>query len=218
MKPKIICFIGCDGSGKSTLVREARQIFETKSVPCTTAWACYKLVAAKPFMTLAKCLWLRKKNIYDDYRSYKDSLSRITRRKWLIAIYYALLFPDYAFQIFLKVRIPHFFGKIVILDRYFYDTAVSIAANRELNEKEFFKLISALSCIAIQPDTVFYVDTPVDVCLSRKGDIPHRDFLERRIHYYEALKKMSFVEVIPGTMAIKKLRRILEDRLIDKLA
>ena len=74
----LICFIGIDGSGKTTIAKKMVDEFNNKNVKTMYVYNTYKPLLAKPLLMLAKLLFLKNADMYknyDEYYSAKKSLS-----------------------------------------------------------------------------------------------------------------------------------------------
>ena len=105
---------------------------------------------------------------------------------------------EFKMQILLKIRLKRLFGTTLLVDRYIYDNVVTYAANLGLGEEYMEKTMNGKWKYAPRPDRIIYIKTPVEVCCSRKDDIPDPLYLEIRKPLYEKVADMYGATVIAG--------------------
>lgn len=108
-------------------------------------------------------------------------------------------------QIFFKIRLKRFFGTTLLVDRYIYDNVVTYAANLDLGEEYMEETMNGKWKNAPRPDKIIYIKTPVEVCCSRKDDIPDPLYLEIRKPRYEKVAEMYNATVIAGDQDKQKM-------------
>src|SRR3989344_1414206 len=115
MKSTIICFIGTDGAGKSTLINEVKKNLESKQKVDSVYFGW------KPFLPTTKLLSLLLKK--RDYQiAAKMNSKRNERKKFsflqeiMLSYYYVEYLCRYLFQLKIAPK-----GDITLVDRYFYD-------------------------------------------------------------------------------------------------
>lgn len=199
MKP-MICFIGLDGSGKSTSVEHAYNILKKKGIDVEVVRAAYVIKYMNLIIKLGKKILLRKdSNPYvGDYREYLDKMRRQAKNGWVYKTFSILTTIEFSMQIFFNIRVKQLMGKTLLVDRYIYDNAVTYAANLGEGEEYIKKTVLSKWKWAPKPDVIIYIKTPVDICCSRKDDIPDPLYLEIREPLYDALINMFNVQVISG--------------------
>ena len=208
-----ICFIGLDGSGKSTLAEEMIKILYDKDIQSHYIWGGYTLYILRPFVKLIRKVITRRHNPFDKYKSYHSSLRSLNRRKLLFKIYKDFLMFEYLVEIFVKIKIPLWFGKNIISDRYVFDTATSIASNYDLSFESQREFINDLLRLSPKPDIVFLVDVPEKVAMSRKEDIPSLEYLKNRLKYYRNLCEYYDIVTLDGTSEISSLTKLIDNSI-----
>ena len=98
-----------------------------------------------------------------------------------------------------------FFGTTLLVDRYIYDNIVTYAANLDLGEEYMEETMNGKWKHAPRPDKIIYIKTPVDVCCSRKDDIPDPIYLEIRKPRYGKVAEMYNATVIAGDQDKQKM-------------
>lgn len=200
MKKKTVCFIGLDGSGKSTSVDFAYDTLKSRGVKVKKVRAAYVIVFMSFFIKLGKKLVMKKdSNPYGgDYKSYLESMRKQSEKKGIYKIFTFMTTIEFWCQIFFSITLNKLFGNDLLVDRYIYDNAVTYAANlgkdtaflRETIEKKWKR--------APKPDLIIYIKTPIETCLSRKDDIPDPLYLEIREPLYDEIAKMYNATIISG--------------------
>ncbi|NLI92079.1 MAG: hypothetical protein GX434_07655 [Peptococcaceae bacterium] len=200
MKNPIICFMGLDGSGKSTSINYAYEQLKIRGFKVEIVRAAYVVKVMSFFIKLGKkILMKRNSNPYSgDYKNYLESLRKQSQKKGVYKIFSFLTTCEFKVQIFFNVRLKHMLGSVLLIDRYIYDNAVTYAANLGLDKDYMAKTISGKWKHAPRPDLIIYIKTPVEVCCSRKDDIPDPLYLQIREPLYDAISKMYPTVIISG--------------------
>jgi dTMP kinase len=99
-------------------------------------------------------------------------------------------------QIWLKLG-PHLLSRrIVVSDRYIYDTVISdLSVHLGYSPEETAWAIAWGLRALPMPLLTVLIDVPAEVAFARKDDVPHIDYLRERRAFYLELKKRP--EVLP---------------------
>lgn len=209
MKGKLICFIGTDGSGKTTASSLMEGCLLKWGYKCCRVWAAYDLRLFKVVIKGAKRLLMKTNSPYKNYNEYKEDISKVSRNELLIFVYKLIVFLEYWFQVFYKVIIPLLIGRVVICDRYVFDVVINISSNLNLDETRFIKLLRLwLSCFP-KPDLLIFVSVPPEVSLSRKNDIPDIDYVKKRHKYYKIVNRYWDAILIDGTRPMNEIDNLI---------
>lgn len=200
----IICFIGLDGSGKSTSIGQAYNELKKQGIRVEIVRAAYVVKVMSFFVKAGKKILLKKENdpYICDYKSYLNKMRNQAQKRFVYKIFSFLTTCEFKVQIFLNIRVKHLLGRTLLVDRYIYDNAVTYAANLGEDEDYIRKTISGKWKDAPKPDLIIYIKTPVEVCCSRKDDIPDPLYLEIREPLYDALASMYNVKTISGNQPV----------------
>ncbi|MBN1428924.1 MAG: hypothetical protein JXB07_11110 [Anaerolineae bacterium] len=131
----------------------------------------------------------------------------LVRRAWLI-----LAILDLIRVYGLQVRWWRRRGKIVICDRYIWDTLVDFRLNFPQENVETWLLWRVLQWVTPRPDVAFLILIPVEESVrrsDRKGE-PYRDtpeVLSRRLAQYEQLSQGGYWQVLNGQHPVDELAR-----------
>lgn len=202
MKRKAICFIGLDGSGKSTSIDYAYDTLKSRGVKVKKVRAAYVIKVMMIFVKLGKKLVLKKdSNPYGDYKTYLENMRKQSQKKGIYKIFAFMTTIEFWCQIFFSVTLNKFFGYNLLIDRYIYDNAVTYAANLGKDTQFLRDTIEKKWKRAPKPDLIIYIKTDVETCLSRKDDIPDPLYLTIREPLYGEIASMYNATVISGDIA-----------------
>ena len=210
MKTKLICFIGTDGSGKSSASEMLAGNFKNEKRRFKCTWGAYDLWLLRPLVKCAKKMLMKQSSPDENYRKYRKDMAKASGKVVFLKVYRSLIFCEYFFEIFVKVKLPMIMGYDVICDRYVFDTMVNISSNSGLNMTEFHSTLKRWLMFFPKPDLVVYVATPPEVSLQRKDDIPHVDYLKQRIPYYEEIASRYSIIKVDGTESLGKINQRME--------
>ena len=212
---KIICFIGIDGSGKTTLAELLSCELKNQNILCHFCYGRYVPFLSKPFMLMGKYLFLHGENVSDN-RSYSTrKKTNANNHKFLTKLYNSLVLCDYYLQFFFKIYIPLKCGAVVVCDRYVYDTVINDLSRATDDFDGIYNMVEDCFKAIPRPDLIFYVRVPEDIAYSRKKDTPSLDYLVERSLIYEYLQTQYKMVTLDGTKSIsdlqvKMLRKVFE--------
>lgn len=207
MKPAMISFMGLDGSGKSTSIDYAYEQLKKRGYKVEIVRAAYVIVFLRGIIKLGKKILMKKDSdpYSGDYKTYLDSLRKNANKGGAYRFFSFLTTIEFKLQIFFKIKMKRLCGTTLLVDRYIYDNVVTYAANLDLGEEYMEKTMNGKWRNAPRPDEIIYIKTPVDVCCSRKNDIPDPLYLEIREPRYEKIAKMYNATVIAGDQDKQKM-------------
>lgn len=204
-KCKLICFIGIDGSGKTTIAKLLVRYLKDMGINSNYFYGRYVPMLSKPLVILGKYVLLKNQNI-KQYKDYSNNKKRaITRYRSLSLLYINILLADYRIQLFFKIIAPRMLGKVVVCDRYIYDTVINDIPRVNDNLSNIKCHVDGLFNIAPKPDLVFLIDIPLELAYQRKDDTPSLDYLEERKKIYDYLAREYKMHIIDGTQSINEL-------------
>lgn len=161
----LICFIGIDGSGKSTLARYLYEELKKRNYDVSYTW------------------WLEGENsLFRSFlrrigkSNFSDTrLSNVIRKKSIAIKIFKIIYPrivllDYLRFGIMKAWFPKVRGKIVIFDRFAYDVILGISKEFDLPNYKKERLLKMFSKLLPNPDLIFIVDAPPEVCYLRKSE------------------------------------------------
>lgn len=207
MKAPMICFIGLDGSGKSTSIEYACRQLKERGYRAEIVRAAYVLKYVTPLIKLGKKLLMKKDSdpYTGDYRTYLENLRKHGQKGFVYGLFSFMSTCEFKLQILINIRLKRLLGKTLLVDRYIYDNLVTYAANLGLGYEYMERTLNGKWKRAPRPDRIIYIKTPVEVCLSRKDDIPDPLYLEIREPLYEQAAAMFEATVIPGDQPLQDM-------------
>lgn len=206
----LITFSGLDGAGKSTLIALLRQRLELdgRSVRVLTMYDHVGLYAAV-------------RAVRDRLAGHGAPASTDTDRlggdllpgrpaslglkmlrhpgiKRIVYVFDLLLFVGY------RLLLERCLGRVLILDRYFYDSLADVADGRRwVFVKAFLRLLP-------RPDVAVFVDVPAEVAFARKQEYPLDYLRERRRKYVKIFEWLDQPLIIANVDAQKAADRVYE--------
>lgn len=209
---RFICFIGIDGSGKTTLAKSVGEALSTKGNNFTYVWASIDARLLKPFMKIGRSLFAKGKSKEKDYPGFSmEKRKRFSKHRILFLPYKFLLFLDYAPQVFRKVVFPLLRGRRLVSDRYVYDTVINMGLNMKYDSPKVVRSIKSFLSIFPRPDITFLIDVPEEVAFSRKDEILAIEYLEERRYIYLEIAKAFNMPILDGTKSLDVLiQEVLE--------
>ena len=207
MKPAMISFMGLDGSGKSTSIEYAYQQLKERGYKVEIVRAAYVIVVMRGIIKLGKKILMKKESdpFSGDYKAYLENMRKQAQKGGVYKVFSALTTLEFKLQIFFRIRVKRFFGTTLLVDRYIYDNIVTYAANLGLGEEYMEKSMNGKWKHVPRPDRIIYIKTPVEVCCSRKDDIPDPLYLEIRKPLYEKVADMYGATIIAGDQEKQKM-------------
>ncbi len=202
----LICITGIDGSGKTTLAKNLVSILRIKGINARYIYGRTIPVISRVLMYFGRRLILPGQTPWKDYSIYSTNKRKVMKNPFLRFFYKASIWIDYYIQIWSKL-FPYFFGKrIVILDRYVYDTVISdLAVHLDYQIDDAMHSIDLGMKLLPLPKLTIVVDISEEVAFSRKTDVASIDYLRERRPFYQALNSRSEVRVIDGKFPKEKV-------------
>lgn len=200
----IICFMGLDGSGKSTSINHAYEQLQKRGFDVEIVRAAYVIKYMSFFLKLGKRLVMKKKSdpYGGDYKAYLEKMRQQSKDGLIYRLFSALTTFEFKLQIWWEIKRKHKNGKLLLVDRYIYDNAVTYAANLGLGETYMRDTIQGKWKNAPKADCLIYIKTPVALCCSRKDDIPDPLYLEIREPLYDKIANMYGAVTISGSQSL----------------
>ena len=184
---RLVCIMGIDGTGKTTLARNAVAALQAQGTPAAYVYGRTVPMLSRLLMALGRAILLREHDLWQNYPAYAASKKQVSRRRALAWPYAASIWLDYYVQIWLKL-LPHLSSqRVVVLDRYLYDTVINeLAVQLDYSPGQTEQAIERGLRLLPTPSLALLLDLPEEVAFSRKNDVPHVEYLrERRGRYLE---------------------------------
>jgi dTMP kinase len=202
-----VCFTGIDGAGKSTLAKSFVGSLEQQGISSRYIYARFQPRVLKPFSAAGKLLFLRDKDMHEDYRGYRQATGLLFRNRLLAVGYEWMLLLDYFAQVTPKIRMLLTRGANIVCDRYVYDTVITdLAVVLSFSDEKIARTLARCLTVLPKPDLVFFVDLPAEIAWQRKDDIPSIAYLEDRRRIYRSVAKENSMIALDGTRRVEKLQ------------
>lgn len=201
-----ICFIGIDGSGKTTLAKTLAESMNNNGNKSKYVYNRSMSIITKPITEIGKLLFLRRRNIFSNYKEYSDKKRALFKHRNFCEIHRNVLLFDYFIQTVIKIKIPLWIGKSVICDRYVYDTIITdFAAYTNYSIDEVKKILDIWLNLFPKPDLVFLIDVPEEIAFKRKNDTPSIEYLKERRYIYLDVGKEYRMIILDGSRDLIEL-------------
>lgn len=203
---KLITITGIDGTGKTTLARNTAVALHAQGIPAVYVYGRTYPVISRVLMFLGRKTMLRSKDQWQDYEGYSADKKQKMRNPVLALVYTVAILIDYYVQIWLKL-LPHLGSRrVVVSDRYLYDTVISdLAVHLNYSEVQTDSAIRLGLALLPKPALTVLIDVPEEVAFARKDDVPHIDYLRERRAWYLRLSRRPRVRCFDGQTAPEQL-------------
>jgi thymidylate kinase len=168
----LICFIGIDGSGKSTFSRYLFEELMKRNYNVSYTW----WLEGEDSL-LRRLLRRIGKSKYSNLESDANNSNTMSRGGSMITKISQILYPrvvllDYLRFGVVKVWIPKIMGreKIIIFDRFVYDVVLAISKEFDFTDFRRASLFKIYSRLLPNPGLIFIIDVPPEVSYLRKKD------------------------------------------------
>lgn len=210
---KLICIIGTDGSGKTTLADALAESLEAQGQSADRVWLGAESYLMAPVRKVLKVLWSRRKSGNSGPKAgpgsqrvdYAAEISRknalAMRFAWAVRLYVALVWADYRLQLLLKLR-KHRRADVIIADRYLFDVAVNLGLTLGWSPEAVVRFIQRRLGGTSLPVVRVFLRVEPEVSMSRKDDVFDIDYLRLRLRYYDAIAQAFGFTVRDGTLPI----------------
>ncbi len=209
---QLVCFVGIDGSGKSTLARALTAIVEKHGIECDYVWGGF----SSSFIMFKPLIGALKASLFsgNGHMEVSKTKGRVLKSSRLSALYQYLALTDYTIQALFKIRLPLFFGRQVICDRYVYDLITSIGVLLDYPMDKTLALVSRCLAFLPKPDLVFLVDLPETVAYQRKDDIVSPEFLSIRRKIYLQMAQQEGMTILDGNRNPAELQQLVATKAL----
>ena len=209
-----VCFTGIDGSGKTTLARAMTERMNSSGLKYEYVYNRLTPFLLQPFILIGHKLFLRGKDINENYAEYSDTKKRVIRNNPLSHVYQWLLLLDYSIQVFVKVSVPLMRGRNIVCDRYVYDTlATDLAIDFSYSDKNIEQTLKRFFRLFPKPDLTFLVDVPEELACQRKTDVPSIEYLRERRQVYLKIARQYGMTVLDGSKSLAELEAEIESKV-----
>jgi thymidylate kinase len=208
----LVVFSGLDGSGKTRHIESLIRAFQTCEIHPLYIWS--RAGSSPVIRHLLKLLRLfkpktdGKKNYSHEEKERVFPRNRMTTWAWRV-----INSIDLVFYYFFRITLPLIFGRVVIADRYVYDSMVDLEdVSQTMNfQRPAYKWLKSLTP---SPDIHFYLDLSPDIIVQR-GCSKDRDELLKESRYYKAVITSSEVTVIENSKPFDQVSERIIHTVLD---
>jgi thymidylate kinase len=205
MGAKLICFVGVDGSGKSTQINLLRQSITKKGLRCRSFWLGWIPYVSSPLRFFTKKRGYTKREYY---RSHEYTIPFFYKNKLLAFLFPFIMLFDYLYLIYLQILPRKINNDYLLLDRYAYEIIIRMHESSRLQSlKRFF--IWLIPHIFPKPDYTILIDINERTVENRKPEFPSSIIKERRQQYLKLAEKYGFF-IIKGIKSKEKINQAIE--------
>lgn len=208
----LICFIGIDGSGKTTLANDLSNEMKDHGIKIRCVYGRFLSPMLGLLVTLVKkVLSLKGKNM-DDYAHRVAIKEQLFKNRLVAQFYQYFVFLNYVPKIFISIKLPLMLGQSIVCDRYVYDSVVDLAMDFRYTDERLQAVLRSYLRFIPKPDLVFLIDLPERIAFQRgKDDIPSITFLSKRRSIYLKMSKWNQMTILDGTKDIQELSEIVRN-------
>lgn len=194
-KGTLICFMGIDGSGKTTIAKLFKKRLQEKhNIKVNYVWCkfgTYNPWFYRLFYLVGKNYFKRGQelNSPSNFKNFKDKI--------IYRFYMYFLLINHYLTILKKVKFPLLLGRTVICDRYLPDTLVDLVLEFDQSYEDANGLLK-MFYFTPTPDLLFYIRVPVEVAYKRKKE-NSSDYLNKKMKIYDTYAAKNQVIVLDGT-------------------
>ncbi len=222
MKQKLVVLMGLDGSGKSTQAEGLRDWLKAGGTSAETVWMRGESYLTRPVLAIGKTLLrapretkrgegIKAGKTYDRYVGSKHAIFKhpLLRRLWtgltLLDLYITF---RAAFA-----RLPRK-TRVVILDRYIYDSFIDIDTAYGEGGKEAERLLgSTMAGLFPKPDIVLLLEIAPEEAMKRKDDIPSMTYLEERETVYDVIGRAVGAVRVDAAKPVEEVQARIRDAI-----
>jgi len=193
----LVCFVGIDGSGKSSIAKALTVKLEERGQKSRYVYGGFipTFTILRPVAAIAKAIWFRGDRHYED----SQTKGRVLKSTPMSTLYQYLALTDYILQAVFRIRLPLALGWNVVCDRYVYDLAAGIGVLLDYPPDRTLALLRRCLAFLPQPDHVFLLDLPETLAYQRKDDIVSLDFLRARREVYLEMARHHDIAVLDAS-------------------
>lgn len=211
----LVCFIGIDGSGKTTLCKLLVKELKTRGIPSRYVYGRFLPKMMAPVFKVISTLTLRGEKPQKHHNTRLANQRHLLSNSIISNIFITGVLFDQILQILFKVYLPSVFrNEIVICDRFFYDTAlIDIAIPCAFDHDSTIRFVRRYLPLFPKTRMVFLVVVPPRTAFQRKKDILSLKALERLSESYLYTAKYFGATKIDGTRSLSELMPVLLSNL-----
>lgn len=216
MPARLIYLYGADGSGKSTVAEHIEQHLRAENRSVYRVWAALRPVIVWPIIKVAKFLFVRKHNKFDNYAEHIKAKNEGMRRfRFLFKPIFYLRLLDYYPQYLWKVVRMARKSDYLICDRYYVDLIMDQVIGEGGGPESFSDWMRRYKRFFRTPDLSLYLRTSPEVAIKRKTDIPSEEYLQERKRYYDAVTEVLRAHIIDADQPLPTVLAQVQEYIDD---
>jgi len=166
----IVCFVGVDGSGKSTLSRSLYEELRKQKYDVTYTW--WLEAESSVFRKGIRGLFNTSGENLNKLAHEPSPRNRSSLANGLLKLYPWAVILDYLGFGIMKTRIPCRRGskRILLFDRYYFDTIFALCQEFDIPDNTRESLVKIFRIFVPDPDILYVIDVPPEISHSRKPE------------------------------------------------
>ena len=214
----LICFIGIDGSGKTTQAKALFYWLKKSDIDVRYTWNRFDPKLMKIVEAFAKVVFSKPDiSNFDRYENFLGKKKMILKNRFIGLLYQTYMVSEYLLYVLFKLRPESSSGRVVICDRYVHDLATLLAMELGYTNEQLFKLFHFLMAFTPKPTVIFLLDLPEEIAYKRKTEQPKRILKEKR-EAYLALGRFYNTVKIDGSKNFYEINKQIKGVINDLLS
>ena len=205
--PPLICFVGMDGTGKTTQTRRLASSMQEQGIDSLRVYNRFTPRLLLPHLAIRRMVLLGRKSRVYHYTDYLSGKRDILRSSAAARAYRKLLLLDYVLQTRRRVGRPLKRGQWVVCDRYIYDLAVDLIIGTRYPVSQVMPFVETFLRYAPKPDLIFLMDAPEELAFARKDDTPSLEYLREGRAAYLDFARTCRMNVLDSSQSVQELEQ-----------
>ena len=194
LHPKMFAaFSGLDGSGKTKHIEKLQNVFRACEVKSNYVWnRAGSLPIASSALKIARFFKFRVQ--INRKNSSSDKTNNLPKNGLTIKVWRIINSIDLILFYFFKINIPLILGKVIICDRYVYDSIIDLEyiGKSDNFNRIIYKMLKFLAPI---PNIQFFLDLNPNIILQRGCEEPKIELANKYIYYRKMMAHTNAIIV-----------------------
>jgi thymidylate kinase len=188
-----ITFSGLDGSGKTKHIDVLQKNFLSSGIKTHKIWS---RAGSFPFVNnilkIMGFIFSRNSRKIDKKETITQSKRNLPKNKFINSSWVLINIMEMIIFYFVKIRVPLWLGKVIIADRYIYDSIIDLEGITKTGNfnRGLYRLLFA--CVP-KPDISFYLDLHPTTILERGSDEIEEELNENYEYYNNITRDKNFI-------------------------